>query len=286
MMKHRLMACVLGLTLAGAAAAQDNSERPHGDWIDGQWRAVSTVMGGQPNPTLTFRDDRLRFEFEPGFGPTFYLESRIVAVDETKSPAHLDLVFEDTNLPAEFSDAAEQIGKTIKAIYQVQGDLITLATAQPGSDQRPENFAVGSNAQTMVFTGKRVESDAEIALNPDLPAELAGQWLQIVPLVLEVREGLMQIKNEPDGEAFEQYELLALGFDAQGGGRLMTVTLESQNQGTVGRTQVTRVEFDGPDHMVTASYPPGHDKSGTWPESIDLNNVPAGMMVATWERIK
>ncbi|MEM7627660.1 MAG: hypothetical protein AAF333_18850 [Planctomycetota bacterium] len=286
MLRNRMIKCVLAAAAVWVTAADVRAERPQGDWIEGRWRAVTTTLGGQPSPTLKIQDDRVRFEFETGFGGAFFMESRIVSVDNTQSPAHLDLVFEDTNLPEQFGDVAQHLGASIKAIYRVEDDLITIVHGEPGSDNRPTQLDTDRTSGAMVFVGRRDGGDAEVAMNAGLPAEMAGTWRYVEPMVLEVKEGLITLRFSEDGEAFEQHELIALGFNAEGAGRLASVVLEAENRGTIGRGDLTRIDFDGPDRMTSAFYPPGHPKAGTWPESLDLNNIPAGMMVATWERMK
>lgn len=277
-------AVVLGLALVGAVGA--SAERPRVAWVDGQWRAVATAVGGTGSPTMTIKDDRLRFEFDPGFGMQFYFESRITGVDTGQNPAHLDLVFEDTNLPAEFDDASEYLGQPIKAIYRVDGDLITIATGEPGSGRRPKSFASTEDQPTQVFSGRRAEGHDRLTMDSDFPADLAGVWEAFEPLVMNIDDGLLEIRYRHADHPFEQHELVGLVYNAEGAGRMATIVLDTENRGMIGRTAISRVEFDGPDRMVSSLYPMGHEAFGKWPESADPDNAPEGLMVVTWERIK
>lgn len=276
---------LLGLGVALSCSVGATAERPKANWIDGEWHAVTTVMGGQPSPTLTIQGDRSRFEFDTGIGGLIFFEASITTVDPDQNPAHMDLLFEDTNLPPEFGDAREHLGKTIKAIYQIDGDQLTIVNGEPGT-KRPNSLEHGDDPAVQFFSGRRAEASENLTVNAGLPAELAGVWNAFEPLVLTVNEGLIEVRYSAVGEPFEQYELLALGFDAQGAGRMSSIILETENRGMVGRHAVSRVEFDGPDRMITAQYPPGHPQFGKWPESADPAAVPQGMLLAIWERKK
>lgn len=284
MSPSRFFPIVTGLVAVLALPGTATAQPPAADWIEGDWRAVSTVVGGQSPPVLTIQGDLVKFEFDGGPADgRFFFETRIIANDPDQDPAHLDLRFERTNVPPQH--AGENIGKVAQAVYRVDGDQLTLLMAQPDSGRRPDGLDPGQEG-VEPFAGSRIDDGTAHTMDDGLPAELAGAWRHVEPMVLRAGDGLLAVGPALGALPFYQYEVLEIGFDPEGVGRVDAVVLQSGNRAFLGKTVAVRVVFADRDTMTCALYPPGHPMVGRWPETTTPSAAADGLLIATWERIQ
>jgi len=121
-----LQACVLsGVLLAAAVGChrrQAESFKP-----DGHWSGFDVT---QPNArcTLTITGTNLDFK---GINPNDWCRATFV-VNERAQPKQMDLILNEA--------APQSAGKTVLAIYELNGDELRIAASYPGASQRPADF--------------------------------------------------------------------------------------------------------------------------------------------------
>lgn len=127
-----------GLFLTGVAScSKQTTEKAT---IQGRWSGFET--GNPEMITLAFTNNQFTYwdakTNEIG-GGTFVL-------NDTVQPKQMDLTFERIVAP-------EYVGKVGLAIFELKGDELTFAGAEPGTTVRPTNIAGGQGVR--VFTFKR-----------------------------------------------------------------------------------------------------------------------------------
>jgi clostripain len=138
------------LFLAGNAAApgqdKQQSSLPDKDKVQGTWNAFSSEAGGKENPgaeaILTFKGDGFRVKQRDGTSPkgTFKL-------DPSTTPKSIDLKIEEE------SDDGKTT--TVLGIYQLEGDKLTVCIGDPGSGDRPKEFATREGSRYLLLRFKR-----------------------------------------------------------------------------------------------------------------------------------
>ena len=121
-----LKTCVLsGVLLAGAVGChrhQAGQSRP-----DGRWTGFDVTQPGA-RCTLTITGTHLDFQ---GIDPSDWCRATFV-LHETVQPKQMDLVLNEA--------APQSAGKTVLAIYELNGDEIKIAASYPGASRRPAEF--------------------------------------------------------------------------------------------------------------------------------------------------
>lgn len=143
-MRRMLLAVVVVGLLLGADAAKDDKAK-----LQGKWQAVSSNRGGQDDPnaarhSMTFDKDTVVIKA----GDRTIVKGTF-KLDPAKSPKHIDIAIE------EGSDDVK--GKTGRGIYELEGDTLKWAVAQPGEAERPTGFGSTEGTRNMVVTLKRAK---------------------------------------------------------------------------------------------------------------------------------
>jgi uncharacterized protein (TIGR03067 family) len=150
----RIGFCTLAVLVMAAgvgllSAAQDEAAVKKGlEKLQGKWEPVSVTADGKAQEPEELKD---RFQVIKGEKATFLFKDKergvvSMKIDPTKSPAHMDTTYEDG--PAK--------GTTLKGIYKIEGDTMTLCLGGIGKD-RPTEFASKPGSGTILIVQKRVK---------------------------------------------------------------------------------------------------------------------------------
>jgi uncharacterized protein (TIGR03067 family) len=128
------LACVTGCSKQTAEKSTVQST------IQGRW--VGFEKDASEKLTLEFSGN----QFTYWDSKTNEIGGGTFVINDTAQPKQMDLTFERI-------DPAELRGKVAPAIFELNGDSLTFAGAEPGSTQRPTSIAGGDRVR--VFTFKR-----------------------------------------------------------------------------------------------------------------------------------
>jgi uncharacterized protein (TIGR03067 family) len=140
----KLFAGVVVFSLS-ALLAVAQGEKKAAPKIEGTWTQTGGILEGKKLPgeifdelktVLTFKDGKYS-QVDNG-NPS---EAGTYKVDATKTPATIDFVVEE----------GREKGKLQLAIFKIEGETITLALAQHGSNDRPKNFDGENTEGVMVL---------------------------------------------------------------------------------------------------------------------------------------
>src|SRR5262245_11009724 len=131
---------VLVLSLAGAAAQEKKDDAAAADLkaMVGKWKLEKAELGGQ-DALMLLKD--LKFEIT-GLGEE--KDEGTFTVDPSKSPKEMDIK----------STGGPNKGKTIPAIYKLDGDTLTIAY-ELGGGKRPEKFETKPDTKHFLAVYKR-----------------------------------------------------------------------------------------------------------------------------------
>ena len=145
MKRYLLTALAAGLLLAAQDAKEDATKKDL-EQIQGTWRLVSRQRDGRTDPPVAVKDVLMtnkgdQFSFKgaaSGAGAT----QGTFKLDATKTPKTMD------RIPADGPNK----GKTLPAIYALEGDTLKICVAVAGKE-RPKEFATkpGSGYVLSVF---------------------------------------------------------------------------------------------------------------------------------------
>ncbi len=142
-MRTRLfLVLAVGLLMAPGTPKDDAAKKEY-EKFTGTWRIVSFEMEGTKADAEELKDSRLVLKgdkFTMSLGPMSY--GGTYQVDPTKKPRTMDVTFTD----------GPDKGKTLLAIYELDGDIYKVCIAEPGKE-RPKEFtsAKGSGCALEVF---------------------------------------------------------------------------------------------------------------------------------------
>jgi uncharacterized protein (TIGR03067 family) len=119
-----LLASALLAAIAGCSKPE--SAKPT---IDGHWVGFDVA---QPNALLTAEFKGGQFKYWDA--QTNELGSGTYTENETAQPTQMDLTFQT-------SVVTQYVGKVALAIYELKGNEVKFASYEPGSPQRPTDFA-------------------------------------------------------------------------------------------------------------------------------------------------
>jgi uncharacterized protein (TIGR03067 family) len=134
----RMLAAVCVLALVGA----DKAEEKKGDELQGSWKVVSIARdGGAPQPP----PEAASFIFMPA-GKVISLEGgtkkeATYTIDPTKKPKHHDVIPSD--------------GKTLKMVYVLDGDTLTLCGNNDPEGPRPTEVSSKKDSGQWILILKR-----------------------------------------------------------------------------------------------------------------------------------
>ncbi|AWM41337.1 hypothetical protein GobsT_00340 [Gemmata obscuriglobus] len=141
-------ALTLALCLATHVAADDKKNETDLKSMVGNWTVEKAELGGKDS-TVVFKT--LKFEIREGGKYTVELGEKdegAFTVNASKSPKEMDIM----------SDQGPNKGKTIKAIYKLDGDALTVCyNLDPNKPARPEKFESPASSKTFLVTYKRAK---------------------------------------------------------------------------------------------------------------------------------
>lgn len=127
-----------GLLLAGfCGCSKPAAEKAT---LEGRWTGY---VLGQPGAKLTLIITGTHLDYR-GAQSNDWCRGTFV-LNESARPRQLDLKVEAMPTP-------EYVGETILGIYELNGNQLRVATAEPGSDQRPASLAGGNGVRVFSFT--------------------------------------------------------------------------------------------------------------------------------------
>jgi uncharacterized protein (TIGR03067 family) len=135
-MSHLKLCLLAGLLVAGVAGCSHKPAKPA---LDGRWTGFEVR---QPNSKCTLAIDGGQMEYH-GANSNDWIRGTFVINDKVQ-PAQMDItLMEPVGSP--------YTGKIALGVYELQGDELKVAAAEPGSNLRPGNVAGGPNIQAFVF---------------------------------------------------------------------------------------------------------------------------------------
>ena len=133
------------LALAGALAAQD---KKGAESLEGKWEVTAQTVDGKMSEPEELKNV---FAVVKGEKVTFLYKDKergtaTQKLDPKKSPKQVDVTYEDGPLK----------GTTLKGIYKLEGDTLTICLGGLGKD-RPTEFASKDGSGTILITNKRAK---------------------------------------------------------------------------------------------------------------------------------
>jgi uncharacterized protein (TIGR03067 family) len=138
MLKYALTLLVVGLLVAADAKKDQEA-------IQGTWKVVSGERGGKPQEqakehTMTFDKDT----FTVKRGDELVVKGTF-KLDSSKTPKTIDMkILEGRN--------EQDKDKEVRGIYELSKDGLKWCAAEPGSDDRPKEFATKEGTKHMLIT--------------------------------------------------------------------------------------------------------------------------------------
>ncbi len=137
----------VGLTLVfGAAEAGQGDAKSDMGPIQGGWKMVLVFINGEELPAdqvrtgeLTIEDDQYRAKLGAA------ASTSTIKIDSSKAPKEIDLTYTEGN----------QKGKTVKGIYKVAGDDLTICRGLTEGEARPTEFAAPVDSGLLLVIWKR-----------------------------------------------------------------------------------------------------------------------------------
>jgi uncharacterized protein (TIGR03067 family) len=139
MTRYIAMALAAGVLLAADDAKKDKEQ------LQGSWRPVSAEQGGKAQADakehlLTFDGDTFTIKK----GDQLFLKGTFT-LDPSQSPKAIDMKVTE-------GQREEHKGKEVHGIYELSKGTLKWCTAQPGSDERPKEFATKEGTKLLLVT--------------------------------------------------------------------------------------------------------------------------------------
>jgi uncharacterized protein (TIGR03067 family) len=138
------LACIV-IGLIASQPKQDKDKDPAGE-LEGGWKMVLLFQNGEEVPSDLASNDELLVadnEYRTKLGAT--VEASTFKIDATKKPKAIDFTY-----TSGFSK-----GKTIKGIYKIDGDDLTICRGLGPESERPDEFAAPTGSELMLVVWKR-----------------------------------------------------------------------------------------------------------------------------------
>lgn len=151
-MKRSLPMIFITLVVATVVAAQDDDSKQDQERIQGTWRLVSRERDGKAESEETIKDvvminDGNKFTFTASTSGSKATKGTF-KLDASKKPRAMD------RIPAD----GPQKGKTLPAIYKLEGDKLTLCVSLTGKG-RPTQFATKPKSGLLLAVFEREKKD-------------------------------------------------------------------------------------------------------------------------------
>jgi uncharacterized protein (TIGR03067 family) len=140
------VACALIAMLLGAGQAKKDEVNDPADALQGGWSMVLLFMNGEEVPSEQAKSGELVViddEYRPKLGAT--ADVTTFKIDATQSPKAIDFTF-----TSGFSK-----GKTVKGIYKIDGDDLTICRGLNPEKDRPTEFAAPTGSELELAVWKR-----------------------------------------------------------------------------------------------------------------------------------
>ena len=139
----RLFALIsLAVGLLGVGDGPDSQDgKQEAEKLRGTWTFTKMVRNGQ-NLLTQFGEVEVVFDAKKFTSPGIEAE---YTLDPSKNPKAIDISYKQG--PA--------AGQTIKAIYKLEGDTLTICRALTQKDERPKEFAAPAGSGKFLFEFKR-----------------------------------------------------------------------------------------------------------------------------------
>lgn len=136
---------LVGLALVVGAPGAKEEPKKEAASIVGEWVGEKAVRGGKETPVP-----------EGGITFTFTTEGKMMVSQGGKASQEAIAYKVDLKKkPAEISMEAPGDKGTIKGIFKIEGDTLTLCIAQGKDGEQPTKFESGEGSKTMLMTLKR-----------------------------------------------------------------------------------------------------------------------------------
>jgi uncharacterized protein (TIGR03067 family) len=138
------LACV-AIALYVSQTKQDKDKDPALE-LQGGWKMVLLFQNGEELPSEQASNDELLIaddEYRTKLGAT--VEASTFKIDATKKPKAIDFTY-----TSGFSK-----GKTVKGIYKIDGDDLTICRGLSAESERPDEFAAPTGSELMLVVWKR-----------------------------------------------------------------------------------------------------------------------------------
>lgn len=138
----------LALLLGAAEPANDDAQNDLNP-LQGSWTMVLCFVNGEEIPADQVKTGELSVadnEYRPKLGTA--ATSSTIKVDSSKTPKEIDFTY----------TSGPQKGKTVKGIYKIVGDDLTVCRALTERDDRPIDFAAPADSGRLLVVWKRSQT--------------------------------------------------------------------------------------------------------------------------------
>ena len=130
-----LVLCVAMLLSGCSALSRSDIESLQGTWAGS--------LKDQSEIEVTLAVAGHKAEFDVPSADEWYVLT--VTLNERAAPKELDFAIEDCSHP-------DSVGLVAKAIYEIDGDTLTIAAGEPGDEWRPTHFEGEDDGNVFIFT--------------------------------------------------------------------------------------------------------------------------------------
>src|SRR5262249_38813497 len=132
--------------------AETDADKKDKEKLQGTWYVVSAESGGEENPDIKKQKHFLAIkgdEFSIRRGDEVMVKGTF-KVDSSKKPKIINMKVKEGSKVNDDDEA-----ETARGIYKLEGDELTWCVNEPGSGNRPKEFATKEGTKIMLFKLKR-----------------------------------------------------------------------------------------------------------------------------------